>query len=173
MTPGELAAVRWRLEELAAEMFAPLVQFVSSPTWAVQPVREHVLAAGRAAGPQVPWRNGSRGPLTSFFVVLRVRPAGRQQGWPSSLPEDTDLAELVRLATICWRIEHDYWECKTAVAVGQRRARRPRVVEEPGPDLTLVRALTTVSSVHPYKPGSWGPAEADALAGPDGWLLGP
>jgi glucose-6-phosphate 1-dehydrogenase len=27
--------------------------------------------------------------------------------------------------------------------------------------------------VHPYPPGSWGPAEADALAGPDGWLLGP
>src|SRR3954464_8873638 len=26
MTPGELAAVRWRLEEFAAEMFAPLVR---------------------------------------------------------------------------------------------------------------------------------------------------
>jgi glucose-6-phosphate 1-dehydrogenase len=26
--------------------------------------------------------------------------------------------------------------------------------------------------VHPYKPGSWGPAEADALAAPHGWLLG-
>jgi glucose-6-phosphate 1-dehydrogenase len=27
--------------------------------------------------------------------------------------------------------------------------------------------------VRPYQPGSWGPLEADALAGPDGWLLGP
>jgi|tagenome__1003787_1003787.scaffolds.fasta_scaffold19301549_1 hypothetical protein len=27
--------------------------------------------------------------------------------------------------------------------------------------------------VHPYTPGSWGPPEADALAGPDSWLLGP
>jgi glucose-6-phosphate 1-dehydrogenase len=26
--------------------------------------------------------------------------------------------------------------------------------------------------VHPYQPGSWGPAEADALAEPSGWLLG-
>src|SRR4051794_29397794 len=81
MTPGELAAVRWRLEEFAAEMFAPLVrrdqrdkgatyvrgllldgrrksmqpmaerlgvdhqglqQFVSSSTWAVEPVRERL-----------------------------------------------------------------------------------------------------------------------------------
>jgi glucose-6-phosphate 1-dehydrogenase len=25
--------------------------------------------------------------------------------------------------------------------------------------------------VHPYEPGSWGPSEAAALAGPDGWLL--
>src|SRR5437763_8052197 len=81
MTPGELAAVRGRLEEFAAEMFAPLArrdqrnkgatyvrgllldgrrksmqpmaerlgvdhqglqQFVSSSTWAVQPVRERL-----------------------------------------------------------------------------------------------------------------------------------
>jgi glucose-6-phosphate 1-dehydrogenase len=26
--------------------------------------------------------------------------------------------------------------------------------------------------VRPYPPGSWGPPEADALAGSDGWLLG-
>src|SRR3954449_5133590 len=81
MTPGELAAVRWRLEEFAAEMFASLArrdqrdkgatyvrgllldgrrksmqpmaerlgvdhqglqQFVSSSTWAVEPVRERL-----------------------------------------------------------------------------------------------------------------------------------
>ena len=27
--------------------------------------------------------------------------------------------------------------------------------------------------VRPYAPGSWGPAEAAALAAPAGWLLGP
>src|SRR3954462_12481415 len=42
-------------------------------------LREHVLAAGRAAAVPVTWRSGSRGPMTSFFVVLRVRPAGHHQ----------------------------------------------------------------------------------------------
>jgi SRSO17 transposase len=32
--------------------------------------------------------------------------------WLSSLPEDTPLTELVRLAKIRWRIEHDYRELK-------------------------------------------------------------
>src|SRR3954465_2390633 len=42
-------------------------------------LRAHVLAAGRAAAVPVTWREGSRGPMTSFFVVLRVRPAGHNQ----------------------------------------------------------------------------------------------
>jgi SRSO17 transposase len=103
------------------------------------------LAAGRDAAVPVTWRDGSRGPLTSFFVVGRVRPAGHHQAarraadgslpaiwllaawppeaaeptdyWLSSLPEDIDLAELVRLAKIRWRIEHDYRECKTALGL--------------------------------------------------------
>src|SRR4051794_6122178 len=79
--------------------------------------------------------------MTSHFLVLRVRPAGHHQAdrraedgslpavwllaqwppqaaqptdyWLSSGPEDTSLAELVRLAKIRWRIEHDYRELKT------------------------------------------------------------
>jgi glucose-6-phosphate 1-dehydrogenase len=95
------------------------------------------------------------------------------------------------------------------------------ITKEPGPDLVLTRAQTTLDLTHvpggsplppyvsllhdvltgdrslfttsdglvgawaafaplqerppqvrPYAPGSWGPPEADALAGPDGWLLG-
>uniref|UniRef100_A0AAU1UN42 IS701 family transposase n=1 Tax=Streptomyces sp. NBC_00119 TaxID=2975659 RepID=A0AAU1UN42_9ACTN len=94
-------------------------------------------------------REGSRGPMRSRFVALRVRPAGvrarrlaqaaatAEHGywdgvlpevtllvewpedaqeptgyWLSSLPADTPLAELVRLAKIRWRIEHDYRELK-------------------------------------------------------------
>jgi glucose-6-phosphate 1-dehydrogenase len=94
------------------------------------------------------------------------------------------------------------------------------ITKEPGPDLVLARAQTTLDlkhvpggtplppyvsllhdvltgdrslfttsaglagawaafaplqdrppQVHPYEPGSWGPAEAGALAGPEGWLL--
>jgi SRSO17 transposase len=37
--------------------------------------------------------------------------------WLADLPADTDLAELVRLAKIRWRIEHDYRECKTALGL--------------------------------------------------------
>jgi SRSO17 transposase len=117
------------------------------PRYRTRPVglREHVLAAGRDAVQQLTWREGSRGPLTSWFVVLRVRPAGHHQAarraadgslpavwllaewppaaaeptdyWLSSLPEDTELAELVRLAKLRWRIEHDYRECKTALGL--------------------------------------------------------
>jgi SRSO17 transposase len=117
------------------------------PRYRTRPVglREHVLAAGRAAAVELAWRDGSRGPLTAHFVALRVRPAGRRATarlaedgslpagwllaewppeaaeptdyWLSSLPEDTDLAELVRLAKIRWRIEHDYRELKTALGL--------------------------------------------------------
>src|SRR3954469_2902173 len=108
-------------------------------------LREHVRAAGRDAAVEVTWRQGSRAPLTSHFVALRVRPAARRPTgrladdgslpavwllaewppeaaeptdyWLSSLPADTDLAELVRLAKIRWRIEHDYRELKTALGL--------------------------------------------------------
>ena len=94
---------------------------------------------------QLTWREGSRGPLASVFLALRVRPAGRNPTarlaadgslplawllaewppqaaeptdyWLSNLPADTDLAELVRLAKIRWRIEHDYRELKTGLGL--------------------------------------------------------
>ncbi|MEO9247473.1 transposase [Citricoccus nitrophenolicus] len=86
----------------------------------------------------VSWRQGSRGIMTSRFAALRVRPAGRNlprnpdgslpecwllaewptgaaeptDYWLSTLPADTEVAELVRLGKIRWRIEHDYRELK-------------------------------------------------------------
>src|SRR3954470_17076974 len=96
----------------------------SRPRYRTIPValREHVLAAGRAAAVQLTWRTGSRGPMTSHFVALRVRPAGHHQRdrraadgslpavwllaewppeaaeptdyWLAGLPADTDLAEF-------------------------------------------------------------------------------
>src|SRR3954469_14216140 len=119
----------------------------SLPRYRTTPVslREHVLAAGRDAAVKLTWRQGSRGPLTLHFVALRVRPAGRRATarraedgslpavwllaewppgaaeptdiWLSTLGEDTPLAELVRLAKIGWRIEHDYRELKTALGL--------------------------------------------------------
>ncbi|MFD0492695.1 IS701 family transposase [Streptomyces rhizosphaericus] len=112
-------------------------------------VAELATAAGREAFSEVTWREGSRGPMTSRFLTVRVRPAGErsrrlaqaaavaghgwwdgvlpevrllaewpdgQDGptrfWLSDLPGDTPIADLVRLAKIRWRIEHDYRELK-------------------------------------------------------------
>ncbi|MFF3501169.1 IS701 family transposase [Streptomyces sp. NPDC003247] len=121
------------------------------PRYRHQPmtVTELAAAAGREAFQEVTWREGSRGPMTSRFLTVRVRPAGvrsrrlaqaaavaehgRWDGvlpevallaewpdgedrptrfWLSDLPDDTPTADLVRLAKIRWRIEHDYRELK-------------------------------------------------------------
>ncbi|WP_063041491.1 IS701 family transposase [Nocardia pseudovaccinii] len=81
--------------------------------------------------------------MTSRFLTLRIRPASRwltpaadgaipQQWllaewpdgateptdyWLSTLPADTPIEELVRLAKIRWRIEHDYRELKHALGL--------------------------------------------------------
>jgi SRSO17 transposase len=119
----------------------PLPRYRTTPVG----LREHVLAAGHNAAVSVTWREGSRGPLTSHFLALRVRPAGRHATarlaadgslpavwllaewppeepeptdyWLATLPEDTPLAELVGLAKLRWRIEHDYRELKTALGL--------------------------------------------------------
>jgi SRSO17 transposase len=87
--------------------------------------------------------------MTSCFVAIRVRPASRHitraadrslpacwllAEWPpeadepsgywlSTLPEDTPIAELVRLAKIRWRVEHDYRELKTGLGLDQFEGR--------------------------------------------------
>ena len=81
--------------------------------------------------------------MTSHFLAIRVRPANRDipraadgslpdcwllaewapgadeptDYWLSNLPEDTPVTELVRLAKIRWRIEHDYRELKTSLGL--------------------------------------------------------
>lgn len=76
--------------------------------------------------------------MTSHFLAIRVRPANRDiprardgslpecwllaewppeadeptDYWLSNLPADTPIEELVRLAKIRWRVEHDYRELK-------------------------------------------------------------
>jgi SRSO17 transposase len=81
--------------------------------------------------------------MAGWFLAIRVRPAGRPipreadrslpacwllAEWPpeadepsgywlSTLPENTPLAELVRLAKIRWQVEHDYRELKTGLGL--------------------------------------------------------
>ena len=88
------------------------------------PMRSRFLGAGGAAGrdPGPPPGPGRRHRQDGYWdgvlpeVTLLVEwPAGAEAPtdyWLSSLPADTPLAELVRLAKIRWRIEHDYRELK-------------------------------------------------------------
>jgi SRSO17 transposase len=109
-------------------------------------LRELALAAGQEALREVRWGEGSRGELRSRFLALRVRPAnvklrraaanaGRELAvnwmlaewpagaaepvkyWLADLPDDTPLEQLVLLAKVRWRIEHDYRELKDALGL--------------------------------------------------------
>jgi SRSO17 transposase len=87
--------------------------------------------------------------MASWFLAIRVRPAGRPvprqadrslpacwllAEWPpqaeepsgywlSTLPEDTPIHEMVRLAKIRWRVEHDYRELKTGLGLAHFEGR--------------------------------------------------
>ncbi|MCA1699159.1 MAG: IS701 family transposase [Actinobacteria bacterium] len=115
-------------------------------------LRALALAADRTALVEVSWREGVRGELRSCFGRLAVRPAGEgispdEDGvlarrtllyewpegklepvkyWLTDLPEDTDLAELARLAKLRWRIEHDYRELKDALGLDHFEGRSYR-----------------------------------------------
>ena len=88
-------------------------------------------------------RDNPTAAMTSCFLAIRVRPANRDiprgsdgslpecwllaewppaageptDYWLSDLPQATPIAELVRLAKIRWRIEHDYRELKTGLGL--------------------------------------------------------
>ena len=87
--------------------------------------------------------------MTSHFLAIRVRPSGRHTArqadrsfpacwllaewpphaaeptdyWLSTLPAGTTIEELVRLAKIRWRIEHDYRELKTGLGLSHFEGR--------------------------------------------------
>jgi SRSO17 transposase len=87
--------------------------------------------------------------MTSCFLAIRVRPANRDipraddgslpecwllaewppeadeptDYWLSTLPPDTPIPELARMAKIRWRIEHDYRELKTGLGLGHFEGR--------------------------------------------------
>jgi SRSO17 transposase len=118
-------------------------------------LKELALSAGKNAAVTVTWREGTRGKMNSRFLALRVRPAneglrlkahkngeelavrwlicewpskepGPTKYWLSNLPEDTPLKELVRLAKMRFRIEHDYRELKDALGLDHFEGRTYR-----------------------------------------------
>lgn len=118
----------------------------TKPRYQRAPVRAveyaHDLPAGSFT--EVSWRHGSKGQLTSRFAACRVRPANRAlprdddgtlpqcclliewpddaetptDYWLSTLPDDTEITDLVQLGKIRWRIEHDYRELKHGLGLG-------------------------------------------------------
>ena len=108
-------------------------------------LRQLGLAAGAQAATTVAWREGADGgQLASRFVALLVRPAGVRlrraarggqlplrwllAEWPDSqpepvtywlaaLPETTPLEQLVGLAKLRWRVEHDDRELQDALGL--------------------------------------------------------
>lgn len=95
----------------------------------------------------ISWREGTNEPLTGRFTAVRVRCAGGNVGkarllpqqwllieWPadqaepekyylSTLPETTDLSDLVRAAHMRWRIERDYQDLKQDLGLGHYEGR--------------------------------------------------
>ena len=95
----------------------------------------------------VTWREGTNAALSSRFAAIRVHCASRAAQpaataeeqwllveWPrdeaeptryflSTLPADTPISELVRLAKLRWRIERDYQELKQELGLGHFEGR--------------------------------------------------
>lgn len=105
----------------------------------------HSLPA--SAWSTVTWRHGTKQSLRSRFAAVRVRPAHRDywqseprpeewllmewprgeaeptKYWLSTLPADTRLTHLVRLAKQRWIIERDYQELKQELGLGHFEGR--------------------------------------------------
>jgi SRSO17 transposase len=104
------------------------------------------IQAGQQACVELIWRRGGKGLQRGRFLALGVRPAGVTprrlaraaeqelplrwllaqwppgkaepvKYWLASLPDDTPLVELVRLARLRWRVEQDYRELKGALGL--------------------------------------------------------
>jgi SRSO17 transposase len=110
-------------------------------------VRELAMSLPSSAWKTVRWRQGAGKPLRSRFAALRLRPAHRDYWssqphpeewlliewpgqeaepshyWLSTLPDHTQLADLVRLAKHRWIIERDYQELKQELGLGHYEGR--------------------------------------------------
>lgn len=112
-----------------------------------QPVLARVLAQGLPpkAWKTVRWREGTKGMMESRFAAVRVRAARNDHRrdrelewlliewptqekepsryWLSTLPEDVELEDMVRLAKIRWRIERDFQELKDELGLDHYEGR--------------------------------------------------
>ena len=161
----------------------PKARYPDKPT----SLRALVLAAGPDAAQPVSWREGDRGPLTSRFVCLRVRPANDAQRqddgvlperwllaewpkdndepvkyWLSNLPPDTPLVRLVHLAKLRWRIEHDYRELKQCLGLDHYEGRTYRGLQHHLTCVTVAHAFLTCCRLSRAGPSNARPQMAAA-----------
>ncbi|NPC76481.1 MULTISPECIES: IS701 family transposase [Corallococcus] len=127
-------------EKVAGKNGRPRTRYMAEGLlpWAIA---ELALQVPREKFHTVRWREGSRGEQSSRFAAVRVHTAERHVQrvppseevwllleWPrgeahptkhylSSLPEDTPVKQLVRLAKLRWRVERDYQEMKGEVGL--------------------------------------------------------
>src|SRR3954447_25400706 len=150
-------------------------------------LRALALAAGPQAAQPVTWREGDRGPLTSRFICLRVRPANDAQRqhdgvlperwllaewpagkdepvkyWLSNLPADTPLVGLVELAKLRWRIEHDYRELKQCLGLDHYEGRSYRGLHHHLTCVTVAHAFLTSCRLQRAGPDAARPQTAAA-----------
>lgn len=150
-------------------------------------LRALALAAGPDAAQPVTWREGDRGPLTSRFVALRVRPANDAQRqddgvlaerwllaewpagkdepvkyWLSNLPADTPLDRLVASAKLRWRVEHDYRELKQCLGLDHYEGRSYRGLHHHLTSVTVAHAFLTTCRLQRAGPHAARPQTAAA-----------
>ncbi|WP_055629505.1 IS701 family transposase [Streptomyces hirsutus] len=134
---------------------------------------------GQGAFTSLTWRHGSRGELRSRFAAVRIRPAGKaverpiraaasaEQGWwdgvlpdcwLSSLPADTPITDLVRLAKVRWRIEHDYRELKHGLGLDHFEGRSWPGWHHHVTLVTAAHAFLTEQRLAPKAPGPHSPS---------------
>src|SRR6266511_831091 len=149
-------------------------------TW--HPRRCRMRAAGAQTASAVAWREGADGQqLVSRFVALRVRPAGVRlrratrggelpvrwllaewpQGepepvkyWLANLDDDLPLVELVRLAKLRWRVEHDYRELKDALGLDHFEGRSFKGWHHHVTLVSVAHAFVTLERLDPKAPAS-------------------
>jgi SRSO17 transposase len=110
-------------------------------------VKVVALSLPSSAWKTVTWREGTRKNLTSRFAAVRLRPAHHDywlqephpmewlliewpqseaepiKYWLSTLPEDTSMKDLVRIAKHRWIVERDYQELKQELGLGHYEGR--------------------------------------------------
>jgi SRSO17 transposase len=161
----------------------PVARYPDKP----QRLRDLALTAGQQSARAVGWREGDRGPLSSSFIALRVRPANEAQRqddgmlpacwllaewpegkdepvkyWLSNLPADTPLVTLVQFAKLRWRVEHDYRELKQCLGLDHYEGRTYRGLQHHLTCVTIAHAFLTCCRLQRAGPDAVRPQTAAA-----------